>query len=139
MGIYVLTLVKKLIVKSVGVKTCLAVAVNLALLLLVSNSPFIAFLTLALISVASLASVFIDFKLHASTIYVLYMCGSKPKDIRLLLLLISFINSTLLSIPYVIFLDAYSPIAFLIALTAFFTSLNYIYIRIRSSASIPQI
>ncbi len=139
MGTYVLTLVKKLIVKSLGIKISLVVAANLTLLLIVSNSFFTASLTLALVSMASLASLFIDFKLHSSTFYALYLCGSRPKDMRLLMLMISLINSVFFSIPYMFSINVYGFIAFLIATITSFTFFNYIYIKTRSSSFIPHI
>jgi uncharacterized membrane protein len=86
--------------------------------------------------VASAAIIIIDFRLHSLLLYVLYVYGSRPNTVRILISLYSLLIASILSLPYL----AIDLMSFSSALTSTFlialSTLSLIYKNVRGGTSI---
>ncbi|MEO3993383.1 MAG: hypothetical protein QN229_03620 [Desulfurococcaceae archaeon TW002] len=139
MGSNILVIFVKAVTKGSGLKISIITSINLFIILFFRNNTLIPYITLLITMVASAAMVIIDFRLYSILLYVLFAYGSRPNNVRLLILLHSLLVASVLSLPYLI-VDVVSfslalTLAFLIVLGV----LSLVYKSIRNTASIPQI
>jgi len=126
----------KVVTRGSGLKVSVIVSINLLIILLFRNNPLTPYLTMLLSMVASAAIIIIDFRLHSILLYVLYVYGSRPNSVRILMSLHSLLIASILSLPYlVIDLVSFSStlmLTFFIALS----TLSLIYKNIRGGTLI---
>ncbi len=136
MGSNILVIFVKVVTRGSGLKVSVIVSINLLIILLFRNNPLTPYLTMLLSMVASAAIIIIDFRLHSILLYVLYVYGSRPNSVRILMSLHSLLIASILSLPYlVIDLVSFSStlmLTFFIALS----TLSLIYKNIRGGTLI---
>jgi len=136
LGSNILVIFVKVVTRGSGLKVSVIVSINLLIILLFRNNPLTPYLTMLLSMVASAAIIIIDFRLHSILLYVLYVYGSRPNSVRILMSLHSLLIASILSLPYlVIDLVSFSStlmLTFFIALS----TLSLIYKNIRGGTLI---
>ena len=136
MGSNILMIFVKVVTRGSGLKVSAVVSINLLVILLFRNNALTPYLTMLLSMVASAAIIIIDFRLHSLLLYVLYVYGSRPNTVRILISLYSLLIASILSLPYLpIDLMSFSSAltsTFLIALS----TLSLIYKNVRGGTSI---
>ena len=139
MGSNTFLIFAKTVTKASGPKISGIVSINLLVVLLFRNNPLIPNVAMLLSIVASASAMIVDFRLHSILLYVLFVHGSRPSNVRTLILLYSILVATILSLPYLVI----DLLSFSTTLTlTFFTALlvlSLIYKSIRDTASTPQI
>jgi hypothetical protein len=126
----------KVVTRGSGLKVSAVVSINLLVILLFRNNALTPYLTMLLSMVASAAIIIIDFRLHSLLLYVLYVYGSRPNTVRILISLYSLLIASILSLPYL----AIDLMSFSSALTSTFlialSTLSLIYKNVRGGTSI---
>jgi hypothetical protein len=126
----------KVVTRGSGLKVSAVVSINLLVILLFRNNALTPYLTMLLSMVASAAIIIIDFRLHSLLLYVLYVYGSRPNTVRILISLYSLLIASILSLPYL----AIDLMSFSSALTSTFlialSTLSLIYKNVREGTSI---
>lgn len=139
MGSSILVIFVKAVNKGSGLKISIIASTNLLVILLFRNNVLIPYFTMLLSMVASAAVIIIDFRLHSILLYVLFVYGLRPNNVKLLVSLYSLLVACVLSLPYL----TINVISFSLALALTFSialsTLSLIYRNIRNTASIPQI
>lgn len=136
MGSNILMILVKVVTRGSGLKVSAVVSINLLVILLFRNNALTPYLTMLLSMVASAAIIIIDFRLHSLLLYVLYVYGSRPNTVRILISLYSLLIASILSLPYL----AIDLMSFSSALTSTFlialSTLSLIYKNVRGGTSI---
>lgn len=136
MGSNILMIFVKVVTRGSGLKVSAVVSINLLVILLFRNNALTPYLTMLLSMVASAAIIIIDFRLHSLLLYVLYVYGSRPNTVRILISLYSLLIASILSLPYL----AIDLMSFSSALTSTFlialSTLSLIYKNVRGGISI---
>ncbi|MCC6032805.1 MAG: hypothetical protein LM561_01835 [Desulfurococcaceae archaeon] len=136
MGSNILMIFVKVVTRGSGLKVSAVVSINLLVILLFRNNALTPYLTMLLSMVASAAIIIIDFRLHSLLLYVLYVYGSRPNTVRILISLYSLLIASILSLPYL----AIDLMSFSSALTSTFlialSTLSLIYKNVRGGTSI---
>lgn len=136
MGSNILMIFVKVVTRGSGLKVSAVVSINLLVILLFRNNALTPYLTMLLSMVASAAIIIIDFRLHSLLLYVLYVYGSRPNTVRILISLYSLLIASILSLPYL----AIDLMSFSTALTSTFlialSTLSLIYKNVRGGTSI---
>ncbi len=136
MGSNILMIFVKVVTRGSGLKVSAVVSINLLVILLFRNNALTPYLTTLLSMVASAAIIIIDFRLHSLLLYVLYVYGSRPNTVRILISLYSLLIASILSLPYL----AIDLMSFSSALTSTFlialSTLSLIYKNVRGGTSI---
>ncbi|MEM0014951.1 MAG: hypothetical protein QXS42_06970 [Zestosphaera sp.] len=133
MGGDILLIFSRVAGRSSGVKVSAVTALNILLLLTFRSSVAVQYAVLSLSVIASVAAVVVDFRIHASVLYVLFIHGLRPGQVKALLSLYSLLVAGLISTPYIMA----GPIIALSALTLTFTAtlatLNLTYRSVRAA------
>jgi hypothetical protein len=136
LGSNILMIFVKVVTRGSGLKVSAVVSINLLVILLFRNNALTPYLTMLLSMVASAAIIIIDFRLHSLLLYVLYVYGSRPNTVRILISLYSLLIASILSLPYL----AIDLMSFSSALTSTFlialSTLSLIYKNVREGTSI---
>jgi hypothetical protein len=136
LGSNILMIFVKVVTRGSGLKVSAVVSINLLVILLFRNNALTPYLTMLLSMVASAAIIIIDFRLHSLLLYVLYVYGSRPNTVRILISLYSLLIASILSLPYL----AIDLMSFSSALTSTFlialSTLSLIYKNVRGGTSI---
>jgi len=136
LGSNILMIFVKVVTRGSGLKVSAVVSINLLVILLFRNNALTPYLTMLLSMVASAAIIIIDFRLHSLLLYVLYVYGSRPNTVRILISLYSLLIASILSLPYL----AIDLMSFSTALTSTFlialSTLSLIYKNVRGGTSI---
>jgi hypothetical protein len=136
LGSNILMIFVKVVTRGSGLKVSAVVSINLLVILLFRNNALTPYLTTLLSMVASAAIIIIDFRLHSLLLYVLYVYGSRPNTVRILISLYSLLIASILSLPYL----AIDLMSFSSALTSTFlialSTLSLIYKNVRGGTSI---
>ncbi|MEM2075424.1 MAG: hypothetical protein QW705_05160 [Zestosphaera sp.] len=133
MGGDILLIFSRVAGRSSGIKVSAVTALNILLLLTFRSNVAVQYAVLSLSVIASVAAVVVDFRIHTSVLYVLFIHGLRPGQVKALLSLYSLLVAGLISTPYIMA----GPIIALSALTLTFTAtlatLNLTYRSVRAA------
>ncbi|MEM2020729.1 MAG: hypothetical protein QXP80_00685 [Zestosphaera sp.] len=139
MGNGIPLILSRVVSRGSGFKVSVVTTINVSLTLIFRSNALVPYVALALSTIASIASVIVDFGFHSTVTYVLLIHGSRPNHIKTYIALHSLLTAGVLSLPYVmlgfrLFLTA-------LALTSVVSllALSLTYRVVKKSASVPQI
>ncbi|MGC8975433.1 MAG: hypothetical protein ACP5KB_04465 [Thermoprotei archaeon] len=139
MGSNILVIFAKTITRSSGLKISAIASINILVILFLRSNALIPYVAMLLSVVASASAIIVDFRLHSILLYVLFVYGLRPGNVRLLISLYSLLVAIVLSLPYLMIdLVSFSLSLSMTFLTAL-SILSLIYRSIKNTAYVPQI
>ncbi len=137
MGIQVTLVAMKLLIRGKGLKVSLVTAASLSVLVWLSMNTVPEYLLLA-ISVPSITSiVLVDSRGYNSAFYALNVVGATPRQMVLLMAVLSFSLGTLISLPYVIMSVQYFIVMLMVSSATSYVTLLAILRAVKTKLTSP--